>query len=110
VHGDDLDALPGHDPNIDPSGVVAVDQHDVLEVTSEEVLVEAVQRKPILDFNHALNVRIDVENHLRRHVRRPLVDRLLGELESTGPVEAAVREDLYPGVLVLDVERPPIRA
>jgi len=35
---------------------------------------------------------------------------LLGELEPSGPGEAAVGHDLETGVLMLDVERPPIGA
>ena len=102
-------SLLGHDPDVDAPRVVAVDQHHVLEVAAEQVLVEAAQRGPVLDLDDALDVGVDVEDHLRGHVRRDLVDGLLGELEPARPVEAAVGDDLDPGVLVLDVERSPIR-
>ena len=86
--------LAGHDGDIDPPLVVAVDQHHVAIQPAQQLVVEPHQRRPVVGFDDADDVRIDVLDDPGGHAGAGLVDGLLGELDPADPTPAPGGDDL----------------
>src|SRR5918995_4156602 len=91
---------PGHQPDVDPALVVAVDQHDVVVGTTadglQHLLVEAALRNAVLGLDDDHDVGVDVAQDAVGVLGRDLVHRLPLQLQPTDPLVAAVRDDLDP--------------
>jgi hypothetical protein len=88
---------PGHQADVDPALVVAVDQHHVVVRGAahglEDLLVEPAQGDAVLGLDDDDDVGIDLLQHPCRVLGGDLVDRFLLEFEPADPVIPSVGHD-----------------
>ncbi len=80
-----IEAAAGHNGDIDPTLVVAVDQHDVLIGRAmhqrQEIVMKPDQRRTALGLDQSDDVGTNLVDHLGGHSRRNFVDRFHLEVE-----------------------------